>query len=95
MFGAISRISWTFVFMFILFLFSVRSGVDYIIDVARAAAGKLIGGPGFIAVIGSGLMGSVSCSSVANTVSTDDQYSSDAKAGFLQDLWLRHQREGN
>lgn len=72
MFGSISRISWTFVFMFILFgAFLVRSGVgDYIINVARAAAGKVIGGPGFIAVIGSGLMGSVSGSSVANTVST-------------------------
>lgn len=72
MFGAISRISWSFVFMFILFgAFLVRSGVgDYIIAVAQAAAGKIIGGPGFIAVIGSGLMGSVSGSSVANTVST-------------------------
>ncbi|EJG1179183.1 TRAP transporter permease [Vibrio parahaemolyticus] len=72
MFGSISRISWTFVFMFILFgAFLVRSGVgDYIINVARAAAGKIIGGPGFIAVLGSGLMGSVSGSSVANTVST-------------------------
>lgn len=58
--------------MFILFgAFLVRSGVgDYIINVARAAAGKIIGGPGFIAVLGSGLMGSVSGSSVANTVST-------------------------
>ncbi|CAM3193169.1 TRAP transporter permease [Vibrio neptunius] len=72
MFGPISRISWTFVFMFILFgAFLVRSGVgDYILAVAKAAAGKVIGGPGFIAVIGSGLMGSVSGSSVANTVST-------------------------
>jgi len=72
MFGPIARISWSFVFMFILFgAFLVRSGVgDYIINVARAAAGKIIGGPGFIAVIGSGLMGSVSGSSVANTVST-------------------------
>ncbi|EGU42703.1 hypothetical protein VII00023_05347 [Vibrio ichthyoenteri ATCC 700023] len=72
MFGPIARISWSFVFMFILFgAFLVRSGVgDYIINVARAAAGKVIGGPGFIAVIGSGLMGSVSGSSVANTVST-------------------------
>lgn len=58
--------------MFILFgAFLVRSGVgDYILAVAKAAAGKIIGGPGFIAVIGSGLMGSVSGSSVANTVST-------------------------
>lgn len=72
MFGPIARISWSFVFMFILFgAFLVRSGMgDYIINVARAAAGKVIGGPGFIAVIGSGLMGSVSGSSVANTVST-------------------------
>ncbi|ENI4484575.1 TRAP transporter permease [Vibrio fluvialis] len=72
MFGSISRISWSFVFMFILFgAFLVRSGVgDYIIDVSRAAAGKIIGGPGFIAVLASGLMGSVSGSSVANTVST-------------------------
>lgn len=72
MFGPIARISWSFVFMFILFgAFLVRSGMgDYIVNVARAAAGKVIGGPGFIAVIGSGLMGSVSGSSVANTVST-------------------------
>ncbi|WP_253820437.1 TRAP transporter permease [Vibrio pectenicida] len=72
MFGPISRISWSFVFMFILFgAFLVRSGVgDYIIAVAKAAAGKIIGGPGFVAVLGSSLMGSVSGSSVANTVST-------------------------
>ncbi|WP_417869779.1 TRAP transporter permease [Vibrio furnissii] len=72
MFGSISRISWSFVFMFILFgAFLVRSGVgDYIINVSRAAAGKVVGGPGFIAVLASGLMGSVSGSSVANTVST-------------------------
>ncbi|SFO86993.1 TRAP transporter permease [Enterovibrio norvegicus] len=72
MFGPISRISWSYVFMFILFgAFLVRSGVgDFIVNIARAAAGKVIGGPGFIAVLGSGLMGSVSGSSVANTVST-------------------------
>lgn len=72
MFGAISRISWSYVFMFILFgAFLVKSGAgDYIIDLSRAAAGKVIGGPGFVAVLGSGLMGSVSGSSVANTVST-------------------------
>ena len=72
MFGPISRISWSYVFMFILFgAFLVRSGAgDYIINVSRAAAGKVVGGPGFVAVMGSGLMGSVSGSSVANTVST-------------------------
>ncbi len=72
MFGPISRISWSYVFMFILFgAFLVKSGAgDFIINVSRAVAGKIIGGPGFVAVLGSGLMGSVSGSSVANTVST-------------------------
>ncbi|MCV2403329.1 TRAP transporter permease [Marinomonas sp. C2222] len=72
MFGSISRISWSFVFMFILFgAFLVKSGAgDFIIDLSRSLASKMIGGPGFVAVLGSGLMGSVSGSSVANTVST-------------------------
>lgn len=58
--------------MFILFgAFLVRSGAgDFIIELSRAVANKMIGGPGFVAVLGSGLMGSVSGSSVANTVST-------------------------
>lgn len=72
MFGSIARISWTYVFMFILFgSFLVKSGAgDFIIELSRCAAGRMIGGPGFVAVLGSGLMGSVSGSSVANTVST-------------------------
>jgi TRAP transporter 4TM/12TM fusion protein len=72
MFGAIARISWTFVFMFILFgAFLVKSGAgEFIIELSRCAAGRFVGGPGFVAVLGSGLMGSVSGSSVANTVST-------------------------
>ncbi|WP_415887793.1 TRAP transporter permease [Neptuniibacter sp. QD37_6] len=72
MFGQIARISWTYVFMFILFgAFLVKSGAgDFIIDLSRCAAGRFVGGPGFVAVLGSGLMGSVSGSSVANTVST-------------------------
>ena len=72
MFGSIARISWTYVFMFILFgAFLVKSGAgDFIIELSRVAAGRFVGGPGFVAVLGSGLMGSVSGSSVANTVST-------------------------
>ncbi|ADZ92340.1 TRAP transporter fused permease subunit [Marinomonas mediterranea] len=72
MFGSISRISWSFVFMFILFgAFLVKSGAgEFIITLSRSLASKMIGGPGFVAVLGSGLMGSVSGSSVANTVST-------------------------
>ena len=72
MFGSIARISSTFVFMFILFgAFLVRSGAgDFVIDMAKSLAGKLIGGPGLVAVIGSALTGTVSGSAVANTVST-------------------------
>ena len=72
MFGSIARISATFVFMFVLFgAFLVRSGAGaFVIDLARAVAGKLVGGPGFVAVLGSGLTGTVTGSAVANTVST-------------------------
>jgi TRAP transporter 4TM/12TM fusion protein len=72
MFGSIARISATFVFMFVLFgAFLVRSGAGaFVIDLARAVAGRLVGGPGFVAVLGSGLTGTVTGSAVANTVST-------------------------
>jgi len=72
MFGPIARISATFVFMFILFgAFLLRSGAgEFVIDLARAVAGRFVGGPGFVAVIGSALTGTVSGSAVANTVST-------------------------
>jgi len=72
MLGLIATISSTFVIMFILFgAFLTRSGAgDFIVDFARAVAGRLIGGPGFVAVLGSALMGTISGSSVANTVST-------------------------
>ncbi len=72
MFGPIARISWTFVFIFILLgAFLVRSGAgDFILALARAAAGRMVGGPGIVAILGSGLMGSITGSAVANTVST-------------------------
>ncbi|MEX0740838.1 MAG: TRAP transporter fused permease subunit [Pseudohongiella sp.] len=72
MFGTTANISATFVFMFILFgAFLLRSGAgDFIVNFARCLAGRFTGGAGIVAVIGSGLMGSVSGSAVANTVST-------------------------
>ena len=72
MFGIIGNISATFVFLFILFgAFLVRSGAgEFIIDLARAVAGRFTGGPGFVAVLSSGLTGTISGSAVANTVST-------------------------
>lgn len=72
MFGMTANISATFVFMFILFgSFLLKSGAgDFIVSLAGCLAGRFTGGAGFVAVIGSGLMGSVSGSAVANTVST-------------------------
>ncbi len=71
-FGNIASISSTFVFMFILFgAFLLRSGAgDFVIDLARAAAGRLPGGPGLVAVFASGLTGTISGSAIANTAST-------------------------
>lgn len=72
MFGLTANISATFVFMFIIFgSFLLYSGAgDFIVRLAQSLAGRFIGGAGLVAVIGSGLMGSVSGSAVANTVST-------------------------
>ncbi len=72
MFGMTANISATYVFMFILFgAFLLRSGAgDFIVNLARCLAGRFTGGAGLVAVVGSGLMGSVSGSAVANTVST-------------------------
>ena len=74
MFGLVANISSSFVFMFVLFgAFLVRSGSGagaFIVDLARAAAGRVAGGPGLAAVIASALTGMVSGSAVANTVST-------------------------
>ena len=72
LFGPIATISSTYVFMFILFAaFLLKSGAgDFIVDVASAVAGKYTGGTGHVAVVSSALMGTISGSAVANTVST-------------------------
>jgi TRAP transporter 4TM/12TM fusion protein len=65
-------VSATFVFMFILFgAFLDKTGVGkFFIDLAYSLTGHLRSGPAMTAVLASGLMGSVSGSSVANTVTT-------------------------
>lgn len=65
-------VSATFVFMFILFgSFLDKTGVGkFFIDLAFAMTGHLKSGPAMTAVVASGLMGSISGSSVANTVTT-------------------------
>jgi len=72
LFGPIATISSTYVFMFILFAaFLLKSGAgDFIVDISDAVAGKFTGGTGHVAVFSSALMGTISGSAVANTVST-------------------------
>jgi len=72
LFGMIASISSTYVFMFILFAaFLLKSGGgDFIIRLSRTLTRKISGGPGLVAVLASGLMGTISGSAVANTVST-------------------------
>jgi len=69
-FGTPLGVSSTYIFLFILFgAFLEKTGVGKLfIDLANAIAGKRIGGPAKVAVIASALEGTVSGSSVANTV---------------------------
>ena len=65
-------VSSTFIFLFILFgAYLDKTGLGkFFIDLANAIAGWASGGPAKVAVISSGLMGTVSGSSVANVVGT-------------------------
>ena len=69
-FGTPIGASSTFIFLFILFgAFLEKTGVgEFFIDLSNAIAGKQRGGPAKVAVITSALEGTVSGSSVANTV---------------------------
>lgn len=72
MFGNIALISWNLVAMFIIFgAFLQVSGADrFVLDLGRAVAKRMQGGPGFVAVIASALSGTISGSAVANVTST-------------------------
>lgn len=62
----------TFVFHFVLFgIFISKTGLGQLfIDLALALAGGTVGGPAKVSVISSGFLGSISGSSIANTVTT-------------------------
>jgi len=72
MFGTIAQLSWTFVFMFVLFgaFLQVSGAGDYLLKVAGKLASRFRGGSGLVSVLASGLMGSVSGSAIANTAAT-------------------------
>ena len=72
LFGHTASISSTSVYMFVLFAsFLLKSGgTDFIINLAKILTRKITGGSGLVAVVASGLMGTISGSALANTVAT-------------------------
>lgn len=70
--GTPLQVSSTYIFLFLLFgAFLVQTGVgNYFNDLAITIAGKRIGGPAKVAIFSSALNGTISGSSVANTVTT-------------------------
>lgn len=71
-FGIMASVLATYVILFVLFgSFLEKCGAQkFFIDWPLAAVGHKIGGPAKVSVIASGLMGSISGSAIANTVST-------------------------
>lgn len=70
--GTPLAVSSTFIFLFLLFgAFLVQTGVGmYFNDLALSIAGRRVGGPAKVAIFSSALNGTISGSSVANTVTT-------------------------
>jgi TRAP transporter 4TM/12TM fusion protein len=66
------RVSSTFVFLFVLFgaLMDKIGAGEYLINLSFASMGRFRGGPAKAAVVASAAMGSISGSSIANTVTT-------------------------
>jgi TRAP transporter 4TM/12TM fusion protein len=71
-FGLMANVLATYVVLFVIFgAFMERSSAQrFFIDFPLAAVGHRLGGPGKMAVLASGLFGSISGSAIANTVST-------------------------
>ena len=71
-FGIPIGVSVDFIFLFVLFgaLLETAGGGKYFLDLAFAMVGKMIGGPAKAAILGSGMTGLISGSSIANTVTT-------------------------
>ena len=71
-FGTALRVMFTYVFLFVIFgaLLKESGATQYVIDFARRLFGASPGGPAKVAVLSSGMMGSLSGSAVANTATT-------------------------
>lgn len=71
-FGAIASVAATYVFFFVLFgnIFNAAGGGDFFYALSKAITGRVAGGPAKVAVISSGLYGSISGSPVADVATT-------------------------
>jgi TRAP transporter 4TM/12TM fusion protein len=71
-FGVALGVMFTYVFLFVIFgaFLSATGATKFIIDFAQSVFGRSPGGPAKVAVLSSGLMGSLSGSAVANTATT-------------------------
>ena len=71
-FGIPLKVMTRFIFLFVAFgaFFGICGGTQFFIDIASSLFGKLKGGPAKISVAVSGMMGTISGSAVANTVTT-------------------------
>jgi TRAP transporter 4TM/12TM fusion protein len=72
LFGVPMRITTYFIYLFIAFgaFYETCGGTAFFVDLASALFGKLRGGPAKVSVAVSGMMGTISGSAVANTVTT-------------------------
>lgn len=71
-FGSIASVAATFVFFFVLFgnLFNASGGGNFFYALSKALTGRVAGGPAKVAVISSGLYGSISGSPTADVATT-------------------------
>lgn len=71
-FGSIASVAATYVFFFVLFgnLFNASGGGNFFYALSKAVTGRVAGGPAKVAVISSGLYGSISGSPTADVATT-------------------------
>ena len=72
MWGSLMNISATYIILFVLFgqLLLHLGGAAFFVDLADAVAGRARGGPAKVAVVGSGLFGTISGSQIANVATS-------------------------
>lgn len=71
-FGTAAGVMFKYVFLFVVFgsFLEMSGATQFVIDFAKRVLGNSPGGPAKVSVLGSGLMGSLSGSAVANAVTT-------------------------